>query len=314
MSQHDVAGAQVVALGGGHGLSRALAALRSLDVAPTAVVTVADDGGSSGRLRDELGVIPPGDLRMALLTLARNRPLADLLAHRFRGGALEGHALGNLLLVALAERDGDDFLAALGAAAELLDCAGGVLPATTERVRLCGRIGGADVSGQVRIATAQEPIERVWLEPGAPAACAPAVAAVAHADVVLLGPGSLFTSVIAALLVPDLGAAVARARGRVVYVANVRTQVGETSGLDLTAHVDALFTHVPGLRLDAVVAHDGPAGGGPGEPLAPRLDEDRVGRLVLADVAARRADGSVGWGHDPERLGKALAGLLDRSG
>ena len=304
-----VAARKVVALGGGHGLSRALAALRTLDIEPTAVVTVADDGGSSGRLREELGVIPPGDLRMALLTLARNRRLADALSHRFQGGALEGHALGNLVLVALAERAGGDFLAALEEAARLLDVAGRVLPASAEPVCLHGRVGGRDVSGQVRLAKAEAPVERVWADPS-PSASPGAVEALGRADAVVLGPGSLYTSIIAALLAPELAAALAAVRAPVVYVANVRAQVGETSGMDLAAHVDALYRHVPGLRLDAVVAHDGPLGDAPGRPLAPELDDARVGRLIRADVAARRPDGAPGWGHDPVRLGAALAPLL----
>lgn len=304
-----VADRQVVALGGGHGLSRALAALRTLDIEPTAVVTVADDGGSSGRLREELGVIPPGDLRMALLTLARNRPLAEALTHRFQGGALQGHALGNLLLVALAERAGGDFLAALDEAGRLLDVAGRVLPASAEPVCLHGRVGGHDVSGQVRLAMAEAPIERIWADP-VPAASPAAVAALGRADAVVLGPGSLYTSVIAALLAPDLAAALAAVRAPVVYVANVRTQVGETSGLDLAAHVDALYRHVPGLRLDAVVVHDGPLADAPGRPLAPVLEDPRVGRLIRADVVARGADGAPAWGHDPVRLGAALAPVL----
>ena len=302
-------GLHVVAVGGGHGLSRALAALRTLDLEPTAVVTVADDGGSSGRLREDLGVIPPGDLRMALLTLARNRPLADALAHRFRAGELEGHALGNLMLVALAERAGGDFLAALHEAGRLLDVAGRVLPASVEPVRLHGRVGGRDVSGQVRLATAEAPIERVWADPE-PRACEDAVAAIDHADAVVLGPGSLYTSVIAPLLAPDLAKALTAANAPVIYVANTRAQVGETSGMDLAAHVGALFAHVPGLRLDAVVAHDGPVADGPGERLAPDLHDTRVGRVVRADVAARDAAGRPAWGHDPVRLGAALGPLL----
>lgn len=302
---------RVVALGGGHGLSRALAALRALDVEPTAVITVADDGGSSGRLRQELGVIPPGDLRMALLTLARNRELAAALSHRFAAGALEGHALGNLLLVALAERAGGDFLAGLAEAERLLDVAGRVLPASLEPVSLHGRISGRDVSGQVRLATAEAPVERVWADP-VPPACEPAVEALEQADAVVLGPGSLFTSIIAALLVPDLAKALTAVQAPVLYVANVRTQVGETSGLDLAAHVDALFAHVPGLRLDVVLAHDGPVADAPGEPILPVLDDPRVGRLVTADVVARDTEGRPAWGHDADRLAAALAPLLPR--
>jgi uncharacterized cofD-like protein len=303
---------RVVAIGGGHGLARALAALRLAATAPTAIVTVADDGGSSGRLREQLGVLPPGDLRMALLALARNRPLADALAHRFASGDLEGHALGNLLLVALWERAGGDFVTALAEAGALLDCAGRVLPATLEPVRLHGRVGGADVAGQVRIATAQAPVERVWLDPDTPSACDEAVEAIGEAELVLLGPGSLFTSILAVLAVPGIAKAVSDAPCPVVYVANARTQVGETSGLDLDAHVSALMAHVPGLPLHAVIAHDGPAAALPGEPLAPRLRAHRDIRLVRADLLDRDQQGRPSWGHDPERLAAALAPWLVR--
>lgn len=302
---------RVVALGGGHGLSRALAALRLHGVEPVAVVTVADDGGSSGRLRDDLGIIAPGDLRMALETLARDAPLAGLFAHRYERGTLEGHAFGNLALVALAEREGG-FVAALAEAARLLDCAGRVLPATPEPVRLKARIAGEEVDGQVRVATAGGPVERVWLDPAHPGACEEAVDAVEAADLVLLGPGSLFTSVIASLLVPDLAKAVADCRGAVAYLANVRTQPGETDGLSLGDHVGAIFDHVPGLRLDAVIAHEGEGGVVPEGCMGTDLDDDRVGRLLLADLLERDPDGTPGWGHDPRRLAVALRPLLER--
>jgi uncharacterized cofD-like protein len=290
--------AHVVAIGGGHGLSRVLAALRRHDADLSAVVTVADDGGSSGRLRRELGVLPPGDLRMALLALARNEALADVLAHRFSAGALAPHALGNLLLVALAEQAGGDFLAALERAATLLDCAGRVLPATLDPVSLRARIAGRHVEGQVSVMHAGGPVEAIWLDPPDAMACEPAVEAVAAADVLVLGPGSLFTSVIAPLLVPGLAAAVAASPARTVYVANLRTQPGETSGMDLADHVDALRRFVPGLQVDDVVVHDGPEG---------------FGRVVRADLVERRPDGSPGGGHDADRLAAALGPLLQQA-
>jgi uncharacterized cofD-like protein len=304
--------ARVVAIGGGHGLARALAALCLAGVEPTAVVSVADDGGSSGRLRQQLGILPPGDLRMALLALARDRRLADVLAHRFGAGDLEGHALGNLLLVALAERGGGGFVGALAEAGRLLDCAGRVLPAAIEPVRLHGRVGGTDVAGQVRIATATAPVERVWLEPDTPAACDEAVEAIGEAELIVLGPGSLFTSVLAVLAVPAVAKAVSDAPCPVVYLANARTQVGETSGLDLDAHVHALLAHLPGLRLDAVVAHDGPAADLPGEPLAAELRTQHGMALVRADLLDRGDDGRPSWGHDPVRLAAVLAPWLAR--
>jgi uncharacterized cofD-like protein len=301
---------KVVAVGGGHGLARGLAALRLLDVEPTAVVTVADDGGSSGRLRRDLGIIAPGDLRMALLALARNERLAAAVEHRFYRGELEGHALGNLLLVALAERAGGDFVAALDEAAALLDCAGRVLPSTEVPVKLRARIGDGEIDGQVEVARATGKIERVWLEPSDAAGCKEAVAAIAAADVAVLGPGSLFTSVVATLAGPDVGAVLRDGVARVVYVANVTTQPGETTGLDAQAHVEALLEHVPGLRIDAVVLHDGPAGFGGGKPLGTALRHDAVGEVLRADVLARGPQGEPSYGHDPHRLAEALGSLL----
>jgi uncharacterized cofD-like protein len=303
----------VVAVGGGHGLANALEALQRLDVEPTAVVTVADDGGSSGRLRRDLGIIPPGDLRMALLTLARDRGLADVLGHRFVRGELEGHALGNLLLVALAERADGDFVAALDAAAGLLDCAGRVLPATTTPVQLKARVHGQEVDGQVRVAQAEGPIECVWIEPGRPAGCREAVAAIEAAELVLLGPGSLFTSVVAALLVPTIGEAVVASRAPVVAILNLSTQPGETTGFTCDAHIDALVAHLPELQLDAVVVHEGPPGIGEGEPIVPDLQHAAVSEVVRADLLRRDPDGAPGWGHDPDRLAAALRPILERA-
>lgn len=305
-------GQRVVAIGGGHGLARGLAALRRLAVAPTAIVTVADDGGSSGRLRADLGVIALGDLRMALLALARNHGLADALALRFLRGELEGHALGNLLLLALAEQAHGDVIAALDEAAGLLDCAGRVLPASTAPVHLAARVAGMEVDGQARVTRSTGRIERVWLEPEDPPACAEAMAAVRAADVVVLGPGSLFTSVVAALLVPQLATAVAETAARVVYLANVTAQPGETVGLDAQDHVAALLDHLPGARLDVVVLHDGPTDPHGGGPIGTQVAaSDRVSRVIRADVVARRDDGSPGYGHDPARLADVLAGVLD---
>jgi uncharacterized cofD-like protein len=160
-----------------------------LDLVPTAVVTVADNGGSSGRLRDDLGIIAPGDLRMALLALARNTELADALAHRFAKGELEGHAMGNLLLVALAERE-NDFVAALRQAALLLDCQGDVLPSTVTPVTLHAEAMGQHLDGQVRVQGANGQIERVWLEPEDPAGCKEAVMAIEEGDPGACSPAS----------------------------------------------------------------------------------------------------------------------------
>jgi uncharacterized cofD-like protein len=301
---------RVVAVGGGHGLSRALEALRIIAVEPTAIVTVADDGGSSGRLRRDRDVIALGDLRMALLTLARHERLAAPLGHRFDRGELEGHALGNLLLLALIELLNGDVVAALDEAGLLLDCAGRVLPATPASVQLKAHVSGEEVDGQVRVATATGRVDRVWLEPAEAPASPQAVTAIDDAELVLLGPGSLFTSVIAAVLVPEIAAALLRTRARIAYLANIVTQPGETSELDAEAHVRALLAHVPGLQLDSVLLHDGPVPSGCGQPLGTTVDRRVVPDQRTADVAARAPDGTPLAGHDPARLAVALEALV----
>jgi uncharacterized cofD-like protein len=297
----------VAAVGGGHGLAVSLAALRRLGIEPTAIVTVADDGGSSGRLRRGLGMLPPGDLRMALLALAghdrSHGPFADLFAYRFGAGDLAGHNLGNLVLAALTDLEGG-FLPALEAAERLLDVRGRVLPSTVAVVELHGLVDGALVKGQVALARATGAIERIWLDPADPPAVAGAVAAVERADLVLLGPGSTFTSVAPNLLVPGLGAAVAAASERVAYVCNLEPQVGETSGFTPAAHLAALLRHCQGLRVPRVVCQR-PASAA--QAAAEAAELAALGAQVLhADVAAAGQGGR----HDPERLADALKALL----
>ena len=300
----------VVGIGGGHGLSRVLAALRLLGVRPTAVVTVADDGGSSGRLREEHGVVALGDMRMALYTLAEHPGLAPLIQHRFGAGELKGHALGNLVLLALLEMSDGDLVVALDQAAALLHCAGRVLPATTQAVQLHAQVGNHEVGGQVRVATASEPVRRVWLEPASPEACPEAVEALDAADVVVLGPGSLFTSILATLLVPGIAKAVTAGHARVLVVGNLLTQPGETSDFDATAHVAALVAHVPELQVDTMLLHDGAAIDGSGRPLGTRVEHPAVARVVTADLALRGPAGEAVAIHDPQRLADALGPLL----
>jgi uncharacterized cofD-like protein len=301
---------RVVAIGGGHGLWGVLSALRQMRLAPTAVVTVADDGGSSGRLRRDLGIIAPGDLRMALLALARNAALAQALGHRFGQGELAGHALGNLFLVALSEQQGS-FVGALRQAGELLDCQGVVLPSTTQPVELHAEADGEHLHGQVRVATADHRIERVWLEPSEPEGCREAVRAIERADVVLLGPGSLFTSVIVNLLVPEIAAAVVRTRATLVHLANMRTQVGETTGLDLDAHLGALLPYLDGRSLDATVIHDGPlSAASVGAQLRGVPQAEGIGAVITADLVTRDAAGRPGDAHDPRRLAAVLTSLF----
>lgn len=298
-------GSRAVAIGGGHGLARTLQALTGAVDHVTAVVTVADDGGSSGRLRRDLDVLPPGDLRMALTSLTRRRELAEVLQYRFPRGELEGHSLGNLVLVALSDLADGDVVAGLDRLARLLELRGRVLPCTTESVTLFARAGGTEVAGQAAVA-ATSGIEQVWLQPQAPVATPAAVAAIERADLVVLGPGSLFTSLLPNLLVPGIADAVVRSTAPVVLVGNLREQPGETQDMTLEDHLAFLAAHVPTLRPDALLAHEGRTPVGPGAAL--HVDRDRLADHVPRVVTTDLLDG--GGGHDPAALRAALATLL----
>jgi uncharacterized cofD-like protein len=292
-----------VALGGGHGLSVSLAALRQLGVEPTAVVTMADDGGSSGRLRRDLGLPPPGDLRMALLALADpSAEIRELFGYRFERGDLAGHNLGNLILASLTDLRGG-FLEALAAASRWLRVHGRVLPSTLAQVRLLGSVEGHTVEGQVAIRDAWGRVDRVWLEPPEAKALPDAVSAVRDADLILLGPGSIFTSVIPNLLVPELGEAVAAASDRVVYLCNLEPQPGETSGFSPEAHLAALLAHGPGLRVPLVLCQR-PRGADAMAREAAAF-ADLGARVLHADLADPASPGR----HDPARLAAALEQL-----
>jgi uncharacterized cofD-like protein len=290
--------ARVVAVGGGHGLANALRAARRYAGEITAIVTVADDGGSSGRLRRDLGILPPGDLRKALVAMADEDAVwARTFEHRFDDGELAGHALGNLVLAGLFETIGDP-VAALGEAARLVGSCGRVLPATTEAVVLKAEVEGSTVEGQVAVATAHGRINRVEVVPADAPALPAALAAIASADQIVLAPGSLYTSVLAVLVVAGLAAAVRAAPGTVVQVGNLRPQHAETTGLDAADHLAAIVEH--GGRVDRYLA---PANG----QLA--LDEARIRALGAEPIWADVADaGAVE--HRPDRLALALAALL----
>jgi uncharacterized cofD-like protein len=290
-------------LGGGHGLAAALQAIRQYAGSTTAVVSVADDGGSSGRLRRDLDVPAPGDVRKCLVALAApgNR-WAEAFEHRFVSGDLGGHALGNLVLVGLAETLGD-FTAAIHEAGRLLEIEGRVLPATTEPVVLKAQVdtevpGGASVEGQVAVSHVSGRIRHVELVPADAAAHPDAVVAIAGADQVVLAPGSLFTSLLPVLAVPALREAVATTTAQVVQVCNLRPEVPETEGLDTTDYLRALLEH--GARVDEFLYGRG--------VLA--CDETAIRALGANPVAADLAL-SPGVTHDPARLATALHDLLE---
>ncbi len=257
----------VVALGGGHGLSASLSALRHLTDRLTAVVTVADDGGSSGRLRRELGVLPPGDLRMALSALCDDsewgRTWRDVLQHRFdSAGGLHQHATGNLLIATLWELLGDE-VSGLDWVARLLGARGRVLPMAAVPLDIeadvLGLVPGDEsaltpVRGQVAVASTTGRVSGVRLVPPDPPVPAEVLHAVRTADWVVLGPGSWFTSVLPHLMVPALAQALCETAARVCVTLNLAVQPGETDGFSAEAHLDVLAAHAPGLRVDAVVA------------------------------------------------------------
>lgn len=307
----------VVALGGGHGLAASLTALRRVTSDITAVVTVADDGGSSGRLRRQFDMLPPGDLRMALAALcgddADGRVWADVLQSRFGGdGPLAGHAIGNLLIAGVWERLGDP-VAGLDLVGRLLDVQGRVLPMSTAPLVIHAEVVGADaalpdevslVSGQVRVATSPGDIHRVWLEPASPPACPEAVEAVLAADHVVLGPGSWYSSVIPHLLVPGLADALVRTPARRILTLNL-ARADETRRLAASAHLEALAEHEPLLRLDAVVCDPSFAAG---DPHLAAYARSLGAELVIVPV--RLSDGSAR--HDPNRLASVYADLMGR--
>jgi uncharacterized cofD-like protein len=266
----------------------------------TAVASVADDGGSTGRLRRDFGVPAPGDIRRCLVALAGDAPVwSDAFSHRFATGDVEGHALGNLMIVGLTETLNGDFCAALDEAGRLLDAVGRVLPATTDPVVLKADVeGGEAVEGQVAVQNSTGRIRQVGLIPSDAPACPDALAAIAAADQVVLAPGSLYTSLLPVICVPELRDALASAPAGVVQVCNLRPQLPETAGLDGADHLRAVLEH--GGRVDRFLyQRDG----------ALPADEDAIRAVGVEPVAAAvaRPDGLA---HDPLQLAEALRALL----
>jgi uncharacterized cofD-like protein len=309
---------RIAALGGGTGLGSLLRGLKRSPLDIAAIVTVADDGGSSGRLRRDLGVLPPGDIRNCLVALAHDESLMGrLFQHRFAEGDLSGHPFGNLFLAALAEVTGN-FDLAIQECSRILKIRGRVLPSTLAQIRLWAeRADGTAVCGETRIASGDGPCRRVWLEPE-PEAHPPAVRAIGEADLVLLGPGSLFTSVLPHLAVPEIAEAIADAPGCRTYVCNVMTQPGETDGFDAADHLERVLEAVPG-GVDVVLVHEGPldpeaaavyAAEGQ-EPVG--VDHGRLAELGVRVVSADLADEGRVVRHSPDALAAALLALVEET-
>ncbi|HEY0581914.1 MAG TPA: gluconeogenesis factor YvcK family protein [Chloroflexota bacterium] len=303
-------GPRIVCVGGGTGMPTVLRGLKHHSANITAVVTVGDDGGSSGRLRREHGILPPGDFRNNIVALAEVEPLmARLFQYRFgEGSPLGGHSFGNLFVLAMTQVTGS-FEHALRETSRVLAVQGTILPSTLQDVQICADFtDGSEVCGESQIPEAGKPIARIRLKPEHPGAQPEAVRAILEADLIVLGPGSLYTSVVPNLLVEGIAKALIQSDGLKVYVCNVATQPGETDGYDLAAHVAALVRHMPGQvnPLDVVIATVHPEGTVTPQAdvalLTTRPDKNSHPRIVVDDVV--RDDHALR--HDPEKLAAVL--------
>lgn len=309
-------GPRVVVIGGGHGLSTLLRGLKQFTANLTAIVTVADDGGSSGRLRDSLGVLPPGDIRNCLAALSDDEDLiTQLFQYRFgRDGAeLEGHSFGNLFITALTELTGS-FEEAVAESGRVMGVSGQVLPSTLNDVMLIADktlpmvAGDVRVHGESRIPTISGKVRRVWLEPNNPPGFPSAIRALLQADMVVIGPGSLYTSILPNLLVPDIAAALRSTPAFRIFICNVTTQPGETDGYTCTEHVAALHTHAGEELFDMVLVNDHAVGELPNgtQWVRPSPELERLAPVYATDVADVEQPGK----HDARKLSQVLIDLL----
>ncbi len=298
-------GPTVVVLGGGHGLASTIRAVRRYAGRVTAVVSVADDGGSSGRLRQIAGIPAPGDLRRCLVAMASETSLwAPAFEYRFPSGDLEGHALGNLIIAGLANVTGD-FASALEVAGGMVEAVGRVLPATAIPVVLKADVSGTEVVGQVNVSQAWGSISAVSVVPPDAPVSDDVVGAILEADQVVIGPGSLFTSVLAVCVIPGILAALTARTGGRVYVCNLRPQLPETAGFDDADHLQTVLAH--GIPIDVMVAA-GPTPTGPAD-LDPSADPATPSTLFGVPVVRGPVARPDGTGHDPDELGAVLRQL-----
>ena len=309
-------GPRIVAMGGGHGLATLLRGLKEYSMNITAVVTVADDGGSSGRLRRTMGILPPGDIRNCLAALSNDETLlTQLFQYRFSSSddGLQGHSFGNLFITALAEITGS-FEEAISESGRVLAVNGRVLPATLHDVRLVADVvlahSGSEVRviGESKIPDFHGQINRVWLEPNNPPAYPQVIQALLSADLIVIGPGSLFTSILPNLLVPDITAAVNASRALKIYVCNIATQQGETDGYSCHDHARVLINHVGGRIFDIMLANTKTEGSLPenAEWVLSQQAETEYG-VYLADMV----DDNYPWRHDSAKLARILLDLFE---
>lgn len=308
-------GPRIVVIGGGHGQATLLRGLKQITHNLTAIVTVADDGGSSGRLRKDLGILPPGDIRNCLAALSDDEALlSQLFQYRFPDGeaGLNGHSFGNLFISALADITGS-FEEAVAESGHVLAVKGRVLPSTNHDVRLVADVALPYVMSEVRVAGESKipqssgKIRRVWLEPNSPPAFPEAIRAILNAEVILIGPGSLYTSILPNLLVPDLAEAIRSSKALKCYICNVATQKGETDGYDCADHIRALVDHVGENIFTLTIANDCYKG-----MLSDGSDWVRIGEeegefpIYKADLV----DDLHPWRHDSQKLTQILLELL----
>ncbi|PTL38866.1 gluconeogenesis factor YvcK family protein [Alkalicoccus saliphilus] len=311
--------ANVCVIGGGTGLSVLLRGLKTFPVDISAIVTVADDGGSSGRLRKELNIPPPGDIRNVLVALSEVEPLVEeLFQHRFDDAAgLTGHSLGNLLLAGMSRITGD-FAQGVQEISRVLNVKGKVIPASNDHITLSAEYtDGSIVRGESNISLAGKPIRRVYLEPESPRPMPEAVYALEQADLIVLGPGSLYTSIIPSLLVPGMKEALLNSKARTVYICNVMTQPGETDNYSVADHIQAINNHAGGKVVNSVLINSQKV---PGDFAAVYeeqgaspvvVDEDRLIRMnvqIIADELVTTNFGAVR--HDAMKVSQRLVSLL----
>lgn len=314
-------GPRIVAIGGGHGLATLLRGLKQHTHNLTAIVTVADDGGSSGRLRRTMGILPPGDIRNCLAALSNDEAmLTQLFQYRFADGTsgLDGHSFGNLFITALAEITGS-FEEAIAESGRVLSVSGRVLPATLHDVRLVADVrlpylvNEVRVEGESQIPESEGKVRRIWLEPSNPQAFPQAIQSILAADMILIGPGSLYTSILPNLLVPDVAAAIRASRALKIYVCNVATQPGETDGYSCGDHVRALEEHAGGALFEIVVSNSNCEGELPEEIQWVRTEGDLFVDYPL--YQSDLIDPARPWRHDSEKLAQVLMDLLqERTG
>ena len=299
-------GPRVVAIGGGTGLSTLLRGLKEYSANLAAIVTVADDGGSSGRLREEYRILPPGDFRQCLVALADAEPLVkQLFDHRFADGSLGGHSFGNLFIMAMADVTGD-FEHALQASGRVLRVQGSIVPSTLQDVTLCATVNGSTVEGESKIPKQHGPISRVFLKPDLPAINPEAALAILNSELIVVGPGSLYTSVLPNLLVDGMVQAIKSSPALKVFVCNVASQDGETDGFSVGDYLDVLEQHVGSNLFDYVICNSNlshePTGGQTRVIFDPVEAAARDVRFILADVVNERIPSH----HDPEKLSKLI--------